>query len=330
VKRRKASCCGNRNAFLLSASLGLAMYCRGLLLQGMCLVSLSITILTMAWSPQVAADNGHDGDPSIVVDARLDMTCLPPPPGQEPGIGPQPPCVLPQDLDPQFISPNPSGQAHLMVKDDDTAKIVIRLRGLAPDLVVTSWLAYFFPPGPVPDPIFAPIESGLPPVAGVAVPLAPTTAAFTEGLGREPNQFVSYGGRGRLLVRLDYNPLKPEQGPLRNEASPVTQAAAPVDSNAAQPVCCPNGFPVPRLQPIGASFLRVFDPTTGLQYQRPNGRPVLLRSPVPAVVIAIVVHIDATTHGISAGIPIPPIPDISATVGDHYTLGIFDLRALHL
>jgi hypothetical protein len=60
--------------------LGLAMYCRGLLLQGMCLVSLSITILTMAWSPQVAADNGHNGDPSIVVDARLDMTCLPPPP----------------------------------------------------------------------------------------------------------------------------------------------------------------------------------------------------------------------------------------------------------
>lgn len=48
------------------------------------------------------------------------------------------------------------------------------------------------------------------------------------------------------------------------------------------------------------------------------------------VVIAIVVHIDATTHGISAGIPIPPIPDISATVGDHYTLGVFDLRALHL
>jgi hypothetical protein len=238
--------------------------------------------------------------------------------------------VLPQDLDPQFISPNLSGQAHLMVKDDDTAKIVIRLRGLAPDLVVTAWLAYFFPPGPVPDPIFAPIKSGLPLVAGVAVPLAPTTAAFTEGLGREPNQFVTYGGRGRLLVRLDYNPLKPEQGPLRNEASPVTQAAAPVDSNAAQPVCCPNGFPVPQLQPIGASFLRVFDPTTGLQYQRPNGRPVLLCSPVPAVVIAIVVHIDATTHGISAGIPIPPIPDISATVGDHYTLGIFDLRALHL
>jgi hypothetical protein len=48
------------------------------------------------------------------------------------------------------------------------------------------------------------------------------------------------------------------------------------------------------------------------------------------VVIAIVVHIDATTHGISAGIPIPPIPDISTTVGDHYTLGVFDLRALHL
>jgi hypothetical protein len=238
--------------------------------------------------------------------------------------------VLPQGLDPRFISPNPSGQAHLLVKDDDTAEIVISLRGLAPDLVVTAWLAYFFPPAPVPDPIFAPIGPGLPPVAGVAVPLAPTTAAFTEGRGREPNQFFTYGHRGILLARLDYNPLKPAQGPLRNEASQVTQAAAPVGSDAAQPVCCPNGFPVPRPQPIGASFLRVFDPATGLQRLGADGRPVLLRSPVPAVVIAIVVHIDATTHGISAGIPIPPRPDLAATSGDHYTLGLFDLRALHL
>jgi hypothetical protein len=47
-------------------------------------------------------------------------------------------------------------------------------------------------------------------------------------------------------------------------------------------------------------------------------------------VIALVVHIDGTTHGISTGIPIPPIPGTSASVGDHYTLGLFDLRAFHL
>jgi hypothetical protein len=60
-----------------------------------------------------------------------------------------------------------------------------------------------------------------------------------------------------------------------------------------------------------------------------DGRPELVRSPVPAVVIALVVHIDETTHGISAGIPIPPIPGISATTGDHYTLGLFGLRQLN-
>jgi hypothetical protein len=238
--------------------------------------------------------------------------------------------VLPQDLDPRFISPNPTGRVHVLVKKDDTAIVAIHLRGLAPHLVITAWLAYFFPPGPVPDTIFAPLGPGLPPIAGVAVPLAPTTAAFTEGMGREPNQFVTHGDQAHLVVHLDYNPLKPGQGPLRNETGLVTQAAVPAGSAAEQPVCCPNGFPVPRPQPLGGSFLRLFDPLTGLQFRGANGRPELLRSPVPAVVIALVVHIDDTTHGISAGLPIPPRPDVSVAAGDHYTLGLFDLRAFHL
>jgi hypothetical protein len=149
-------------------------------------------------------------------------------------------------------------------------------------------------------------------------------------MGREPNQFVTYDDWGRLVVHLDYNPLKPGQGPLRNELAPVTQAAVPAGSSAAQPVCCPMGFPMPRPQPIGASLLRVFDQVSGLPLLGAEGRPQLLRSPVPAAVIAIVVHIDETTHGLSAGIPIPPMPGISATAGDHFTLGLFDLRALHL
>lgn len=289
----------------------------------------SVLILTIHHATPVMAD--EDNDSEVLVNAQIDMTCFPPPPppGQAPGIGTPPPCVLPSGLATKFISPNPAGQARVRVSDDDTARIDIRLSGLAPGLVISAWLAYYFPPGPVPDAIFAPIGPGLPPIAGVAVPLAATDAAFTEGLGREPNRFVVRGDKGRLNVRLDYNPLEAGQGPLRNEFSPVTQAAAPLSSSAAQPVCCPNGFPVPRPQPVGASFLRAFNQSTGLPLLTPEGHPQLLRSPVPAVVIAIVVHIDETTHGISAGIPIPPIPGIPVTSGDHYTLGLFDLRALH-
>ncbi|MGH9632333.1 MAG: hypothetical protein ACRD7E_28850, partial [Bryobacteraceae bacterium] len=167
-------------------------------------------------------------------------------------------------------------------------------------------------------------------VAGVAVPLAPTDAAFTEGLGRDPNRFIVRSNRGRLEVELDYNPLKPGEGPLRNELIQIQQAPAPLSTGAGQPNCCPNGIPVPRPQPIGASFLRQFDQTTGLPRLGTDGRPLLLRSPVPAVAIAVVVHIDKTTHGISAGIPIPPIPGIPASSGDHYTLGLFDLRNFHM
>ena len=306
---------------------------RGIFVRSLRLACLGLA-LGVAWPQPLGARNHNDGRPRTVVNAVIDMTCFPPPAaeGEAPDIGPLPPCVLPQGLDPALVSPNPSGRARVIVKDDDTATVAIDLEGLAPGLVVTAWLAYYFPPGPVPHPIFAPTAPGQPPLAGVAVPLAPTTAAFAEGLGiREPNQFKTFRDRGRLLVHLDFNPLKGGQGPLRNEISPVTQTGAAFDSGATQPLCCPVGFPVPRPQPIGASYLRTYDLASGLQMRDPeNGRPLLLRSPVPVVVIALVVHIDGTTHGISAGIPIPPRPDVSVAAGDHYTLGLFDLRNWHL
>ncbi|MCI0539852.1 MAG: hypothetical protein L0Z50_31980 [Verrucomicrobiales bacterium] len=289
---------------------------------------LKLAAVTLSLAPWLAAASPHD----VIVNATIDMTCFPPPPppSQAPGIGASPPCALPSRLDPRFVSPNPSGRARLIVKDDDTAIVAIDLSGLAPNLVMTAWAAYYFPPGPTPHPIFDRLAPGLPPVAAVSAPLAPTRAGFTSGLGREPNQFVTHGDKAWLRVHLDYNPLKAGQGPLRNEASLITQLAAPADSGAEQPLCCPNGFPVPQPQPIGAAFLRVFDPATGFQLKEPDGRPMLLRSPVPTVVIAVVVHIDDSTHGISAGIPIPPAPGIPATSGDHFTLGLFDLRQFHL
>jgi hypothetical protein len=237
---------------------------------------------------------------------------------------------LPPDLDERFVSPNPKGRVFIAVKEDGTARFDIELEGLAEGLVLTAWTSYFFPGGPAPHPIFEPLGDGLPAIAGVSAPLAPTYAAFTEGLGPEPNQFdIKASGRTHLRVELDYNPLEAGQGPLRNDLVITQQGAAPPGSVAFQPHCCPIGLPAPALQPVGSSYLRLFDPNTGYQEIDDAGRPVLLRSPLPVAFIALVVHTDETTHGINPGLPILPMPGLSATTGDHFLLGIFDLRAFH-
>lgn len=261
----------------------------------------------------------------------VDMTCFPPPnPGGEPGIGPPPPCLLPADLDPEFVSPNPSGKAHVVVNADGTTQVDIKLTGVDPDLVLTAWTSYFFPGGPIPHPVFESLGAGQPAIAGVSAPLSPTYAGFTEGLGPEPNQFeINANGVARLRVDLDFNPLLPDEGPLRNDLVITNQGDAPAGSGFEQPLCCPNGLPAPTLQSVGSSLLRTFDMNTGFQILDETGKPVLARSPLAVAFIAIVVHIDKTTHGINPGVPILPIPGISATTGDHFLLGIFDLRALH-
>jgi hypothetical protein len=257
------------------------------------------------------------------------MTCFPdlPADGSPPGIGPPPPCVLPVDVPPQFVSPNPVGRANFTLNADGSVSFNIRMKGLAPNLILTAWISYYFPgpPGtPVPDEIFA----GNPPIAAVSAPLAPTTAQFSNGLGNEPNKFFSdSSGSAQLVVTLDYDPFLSGQGPLRNGLSNVTQAAAPAGSIAFQPLCCPNGIPAPSAQPIAASFLRAFDPLTGYQLVGENGRPELIRSPVPVAFLAIVAHLDRQTHGIVPGIPVPPAAGVSASVGDHFLVGMFDLRA---
>ena len=270
---------------------------------------------------------------SDLVNATIDMTCFPPPPapGGEPGIGSPPPCILPVGIDGEFISPAPSGKLNLTVRDDGTATFRMQFRGLAPGLVMTAWTSYFFPGGPIPDPIFAPLGEGLPAIAGVSAPLAPTYAAFTEGLGPEPNQFdITAEGNSKKVITIDFNPLLAGQGPLRNELVNTIQTDAPAGSEAEQSLCCPDGFPVPIPQPVGSSLLRSFDLETGFQNLDEDGRPVLIRSPLPVAFIAIVAHVDKTTHGINPGVPILPIPGLSVTTGDHFLVGIFDLRGYHL
>ena len=91
---------------------------------------------------------------------------------------------------------------------------------------------------PPPHPIFAPTGPGLPPVAHMDSPVAPTGAAFSEGLGDEPNRFrILPNGKGDLVAALDYNPLKSQQVPLVNGMVLANQGLAPAGSVAEQPTC---------------------------------------------------------------------------------------------
>lgn len=171
-------------------------------------------------------------------------------------------------------------------------------------------------------------------VAAHSVPLARTGAGYTEGLGREPNQIViDEAGEGGLTGKLDYNPLKPHQGPLRNGLANTQQGAAPAGSIASQPPCCglvtfDDGQPdrgQPVHQPIGSSFLREFE-ANGFQKLEANGRPKLVRSPVPSVFISVISSLDNHTKGINPGLPY--VPEL-LSFGDHVILGVFDLRAFH-
>ena len=271
----------------------------------------------------------HRSNSSVVLDATVDMTCAPPTAGMSP------PCVVPVGVDPDLVAPDPSGELRIVAFDNDTTLAWVELDGMAPDLVITAWLVFVPPGSPPPAPIFAPIGPGMPPVAAPSAPMAATTARFSEGAGWEPNRLrVWNSGRARVIALLDYNPLKSGQAPLRNGMVAVNQGAAPAGSGAEQPLCCPDAVippaPGPRLQPIGSSFLRRFDPATGFQMLGENGRPELVRSPVPVPLIVVIVHIDRTTHGINPGIVIPPFAEAGfpATAGDHYVLGIFPLGGL--
>ena len=278
-------------------------------------------LLTLAlWATSPAAAGGSP----VILDEVLDMVCFPPTMGQAP------PCPVPDGIDPALVAPNPSGQMRIRVHENDVTRISIRLEGLSTEQVATAWFVHFPPNQPPPDPIFAPIGPGLPPVAHMDSPLAPTGARFSDGMKMEPNQLrILPNGKGRLHTVLDYNPLKAGQVPLVNGMVQVQQGPAPIGSIAEQGECCMD-FPAgPQLEPVGGSYLRQFDPVTGFQLKDDDGRPLLVRSPTRPVVVAVFIHIDGTTSGLVPGIPTPPfLVDPPVTTGSFYLLGLFLLTPL--
>ena len=288
------------------------------------LVKLAALLAVWLVVPLLPVLGAEGGSNRIVLDETIDMECFPPTPVQPP------PCPVPVGIDPDIVAPNPSGQLRIRVRENDTARISIRLSGMSPQQVATAFFVHFPPNQPPPHPIFAPIGPGLPPVAFMDTPVAHTAARFSEGLSHEPNQFfIRPNGRANLSVRLDYNPLKSGQVPLVNGMVFVDQSLAPIGSPAEQPDCCPD-FPMgPRPEPVGGSYLRQYDPATGFQLKDADGRPALVRSPLRPVAVAVFIHIDGLTSGILPGVPTPPfLFNPPATTGSFYLLGIFVLGPL--
>lgn len=261
-----------------------------------------------------------------LLDETVDMLCFPPMPGNVP------PCPVPVGIDPLLVAPDPSARMRIRVFDNESTFITIRAEGLSPAQVVTAFFVHFPPNQPPPHPIFAPTGPGQPAVAFMDTPVAPTTASFSEGLAREPNQLaIRHNGRGRFVTWLDYNPLRAGQVPLVNGLVLTNQATAPPGFGVEQPDCCAD-FPAgPRPEPIGASYLRRYDPATGYQIKGPDGRPEIVRSPTRPVAIALFVHIDGITSGLVPGVPTPPfLVDPPVTTGTFYLLGVFPLGPLGL
>lgn len=160
-----------------------------------------------------------------------------------------------------------------------------------PDLVITAWVLWVDENNPDNPDVFQ--------VADVASPLTSYRAAFSSGMGRDPNRLTYVSAtEARLRVRLNFNPTYSNEGALARRTSCLQSDVPGIqDTELRQPM-------VPgREQRIGVSsdFLRRYDQNTGFERLDRNGRPLVVRSPVSALAVTLIAHTDRMTHGISPG-----------------------------
>ena len=233
------------------------------------------------------------------------------------------------------IVSHPVGQVRLQFFENNPLKLAnarVTIAGVAPGQTLTMWNSHFFPlVGPTGAAIFD--APGLPAGfaggnAAVEAPAIPLTQAVTNG--RDPTQegnylFETSPGTYVGNMDFDYDFRKPDQAPVRNGRSFVDQTGinATITPEALQTPGFMAGISV-----TGSSYLFEFDNFTGFRMTDSNGRPVVIRSPNPISFFAVVLHTDKQTHGLSPGVPTPPLPGTPWTFGDHFLIGMFDLRFL--
>lgn len=54
--------------------------------------------------------------------------------------------------------------------------------------------------------------------------------------------------------------------------------------------------------PTSSSYLRMYDKASGFEKLGPDGVPLVARSPVKALGVEVIAHLDKTTHGVSQGV----------------------------
>lgn len=230
---------------------------------------------------------------------------------------------------------HPFGEARLQFYQNNPlrrASARVTITGVAPGQVLTMWNSHFFPlVGPTGAPIFdapgqpAGFAGGN---AAVEAPAIPLTHGVTNG--RDPTQegnylFETSPGTYVFDGNFDYDFTQGNEAPVRNGRSFVDQTT--INGTITPEAVQTPGF-MAGIGPTGSSYLFEFDNVTGFRKTDADGLPVIVRSPNPISFFAVVLHTDKQTHGLSPGLPTPPLPGTPWTVGDHFLIGMFDLRFL--
>lgn len=138
-------------------------------------------------------------------------------------------------------------------------------------------------------------------VADHVSPCAPYTASYSSGMSREEPNRLRYVGRktASFYTRLNFNPTYGGEGALTRYLYSFQKDVPGIQRTAQrQPAIRGAGG---RFMPTSSDYLREYDPKTGYEKLDRSGKPVIVRSPLKAIGIAIVAHIDKTTHGIAPG-----------------------------
>lgn len=218
-------------------------------------------------------------------------------------------CGIPANVDASIFGDNANSVGRAAITAKRTGlDVLITFRNLPrPDLVLTAWVIWHLPGDPTVPAVFK--------VADHVSPCAPYTAAFTSGMSaKEPNRLRYFAkDKARLLARLNFNPTLPGEGPLTRYQYAFQKDVPGIQRTNLRMYEIPASGG--RFVPTSSDYLRVYDRKTGFEKLDQNRRPVIVRSPLKAFAIAVVAHLDKTTHGVAPGY-----------LGvDHYEIGSFKL-----
>lgn len=101
-----------------------------------------------------------------------------------------------------------------------------------------------------------------------------------------------------MFTRLNFNPTYAHEGALTRETFSFQKDVVGIQNKWVRQYPTPGGVFIP----TSSSYLRRYSRKTGFEKLNRSGRPYIVRSPVKALGVEIIAHVDKTTHGISQGV----------------------------